>query len=123
MMDERDYLQMAKKKSDEEIMNDYWTKIAVRKVWISKDGTETKFSDLEIGHMLNIINGLLTFKNENCKDVISALISELIVRIKRKMPRYAFEALDTLYDLAKETNPKEADNAKEILLEQLNKYR
>ena len=95
-MNERDYLQLAKKKSDEEIMNEYWLNVARKKVWISKDGTETPFKQLELGHILNIINGLMLFENQNCKYVISALVQELTVRIKRKTPRYVEDALKEL---------------------------
>lgn len=98
-MDERDYLQLAKKKSDEEIMNEYWLNVARKKVWISKDGTETPFKQLELGHVLNIINGLMLFENQNCKYVVSALVQELTVRIKRKTPKYVEDALTGIKNL------------------------
>ena len=98
-MNERDYLVLAKKKSDEEIMNEYWTEVARRKIWISKDGTETPFKELEIGHILNIVNGLMEFENPHCKLVIKAIIQELIVRIKRKTPSRVVEALDHLSNM------------------------
>lgn len=124
-MNERDYLQLAKKKSDEEIMNEYWLNVARKKIWISKDGTETPFKQLELGHVLNIINGLMLFENQNCKYVISALVQELTVRIKRKTPKYVEDALTSiknLFGLVLEKNSTLNDEEKKNALDLFNDH-
>ena len=37
---EEEYYELAKKKSQKDLMDVYWARIAARKVWISKDGTD-----------------------------------------------------------------------------------
>ncbi len=95
-MTEQEYYELAKKRKEENLMDEYWQEIARTGKWISKDGTETYFRDLDLKHMLNIINGLLDFKNENCKLVVKRLIQQLVVRATRKTPKYVFEMLDNL---------------------------
>lgn len=104
MMLEKDYEEIAKKQTEKNIIDDYWRNIARTKTWISKDGTKTYFKDLEIAHIQRIINGLASFENENCVLVINKLVEELIVRIKRYVPKYAIEAVDKLAKLALENH-------------------
>ena len=100
MMLEEEYYELAKKKSQKDLMDDYWSRIAARKVWISKDGTETSFHDLEFKHLINIINGLMSFDHPRVKDVIRGLVNELVVRARRKTPSYIIEFLEELIDAA-----------------------
>lgn len=99
-MDEKDYVKIAHDLAEEKIMDEYWLNIARTSTWISKDGTKTAFKDLELAHLQHIINGLLEFENEYCKLVVKKLITELTVRVKRKPPRYAYDAVEQLTVLA-----------------------
>lgn len=99
-MEEKDYIELAHKMKEDKVVDEFWLEVARTSIWISKDGTKTRFSDLELGHLKNIINGLTDFENKNCKFVLRKLINELIVRIKRKPPRYAYDAVEQLTVLA-----------------------
>jgi len=103
-MYEVDYLILAQKKSEKEIMDEHWKKVAKTKTWVSLDETETKFSDLELGHLMNILVGLLDFKNENVKLIIKELVNELRIRLNKKTPAYVKEAIDEIVSIARYSN-------------------
>lgn len=122
-MYEEDYEKVAVTKITKEVMDKYWLDVARRKIWTSKDGTQTPFSQLSLHHIKSIINGLMGFKNENCKFVIEELLTELTVRIKRKPPKYALNAIDQLVELASrnasEEELKDINNYKELISENI----
>ena len=93
---EEEYYEFAVKRNKKNLMDEYWKEVARTGVWISKDGKETAFSDMELGHLLNVVRGLLEFENENCKLVVKKIITELTIRATRKTPKYAFYALEKL---------------------------
>jgi hypothetical protein len=122
-MNEQEYIKLAQKRAGEKVVDDFWQEVAITSTWISKDGTRTYFSELELGHLKNIINGLMTFENKNCKVVLNKLINELIIRVKRKIPKYAYEAVEELTELAINggANKTSCENLKELILTEFNK--
>lgn len=100
MMLEEDYYELARKESEKDLMDEYWSKIARTKIWISLDGKETAFHDLEFKHLINIINGLVDFQHPAVKNVVRGLVNELVVRAKKNTPAYIVEFLNKLIDAA-----------------------
>ena len=45
------------------------------KTWTAADGKKTKIKDLEVGHLVNILNWIVIEKNAYPKDVINGLVA------------------------------------------------
>lgn len=97
-MVEKDYLLVAKSRSEEEILEQHWTTVAKTHIWVDRVGKEVKFEDLDVRHICNIINGLATFKSKSCALVIKELTSELLNRFSKKLDvKGILDNLEALY--------------------------
>ena len=62
MVIENDYLNIAKRKSDEQLLDEHWRAVRLSKIWFSnKTGVETPFEKLDNHHLQSIIKMLCKF--------------------------------------------------------------
>ena len=90
-MKESDYLELAKKQTDFDLLESFWYKVLREEVWYSKDGTKTPFDKLSFKHISHIVNGLLDFRSPACKLIIKKLLNIFIERTEF-IEREAIEA-------------------------------
>ena len=81
---EYEYIIVADFEKEEEILEKHWNKCCERKIWISLDGTETKFEDLDRKHLVSIIKMLIRFDTKRTHKLLYALIEELECRLVNK---------------------------------------
>ena len=80
------YLEIAKIKKENELLDAHWEECTKRKEWVHVNGEVSKFKELDDIHLTNIIAMLTRFykirQSKYIKALICALSEELLSRVK-----------------------------------------
>lgn len=80
------YLEIAKIKKENELLDAHWKECVERKEWVHVNGEVSKFEELDDIHLTNIIAMLTRFykirQSKHIKALICALSEELLSRVK-----------------------------------------
>ncbi len=83
---EKDYLNIATKQEEQELLDKHWEKVKRMKIWVSTSGEKTHFNEIDNSHLITIIKMLIRFYGERpsqpLQDLINALLEEVKVRLK-----------------------------------------
>lgn len=80
------YLEVAKLKEENKLLDAHWEECAKSREWIDINGVVTKFEELDDVHLTNIIAMLTRFyqnrQSKHIKALVCALVKELLSRVK-----------------------------------------
>ena len=79
---EKDYLEIAIKGKEQQLLAEHWKKVAETKIWVKSAGEEIPFEKLGNTHLGQIVQMLIRFGSETCKPALQALTEELNKRFK-----------------------------------------